>query len=157
MYIEQGYRGDLGLWKYLILPTGFIVLMVAIYLLLPATRVLSFPVNLAGIPVFIAGAWLAISARRQFVARQTPVPFSTTTNMLHKNGPYRYSRNPMYLGIAIGLLGVALLCDSYINFLFPLLFVVVIDRFFVTREEQALLHQFGDEYREYQGSVRRWL
>jgi protein-S-isoprenylcysteine O-methyltransferase Ste14 len=136
---------------------GFIVLMVAIYLLSPATRILSFPVNLAGIPVFIAGAWLAISARRQFVARQTPVPFSATTNMLHKHGAYRYSRNPMYLGIAIGLLGIALLCASYINFLFPPLFVLVIDRFYVIKEEQALLRQFGDDYQEYRNNVRRWL
>jgi protein-S-isoprenylcysteine O-methyltransferase Ste14 len=136
---------------------SFIVLIIAIYLLLPATRVVSFPGNLAGIPVFAAGAWLAISARRQFVARQTPVPLSTTTNTLHQDGAYRFSRNPMYLGIAIGLLGAALLLASFINFLFPLLFMVVIDRFYITREEQALLEQFGDNYQKYRNRVRRWL
>ena len=136
---------------------GFMVLMVVVYLLLPATRVLSFPVNLLGIPVFVGGAWLAMAARRQFTANQTSVPFSDTTNFLHTGGAFRFTRNPMYLGITIGLLGVAIVFSSYFNFVLPLLFVIVIDRFYVPREEQALLKQFGDQYLEFKKNVRRWI
>jgi len=136
---------------------GFIALMIVLYLLMPATRILPFPINLLGIPVFIAGAWLAMVARRQFVANQTPVPFSDSTNILHTGGMYRFTRNPMYLGITIGLLGVALLFSSYLNFIFPLLFLIWMDRAFVAREEQALLQQFGEQYLEFKKNVRRWI
>jgi len=136
---------------------GFITLMIVIYLLMPATRVIPFPVNLLGIVVFFAGAWLAIAARRQFVKNETPVPFSDTTNLLHTNGIYRFTRNPMYLGITVGLLGVALIFSSYLNFLFPLLFLVWMDRLYIPREEQALQNQFGDQYAEFRKRVRRWI
>jgi protein-S-isoprenylcysteine O-methyltransferase Ste14 len=136
---------------------GFILLMVVIYLLMPATRVILFPVNLLGIPVFVVGAWLAVAARKQFVAHQTPVPFSDNTNFLHTDGLYRFTRNPMYLGITIGLLGVALIFSSYLNFIFPLLFMIWMDRFYIAREEQVLLSQFGEQYTEFRKRVRRWI
>ena len=63
----------------------------------------------------------------------------------------------MYLGITIGLLGVAIVFSSYFNFVFPLLFVIVMDRFYVAREEQALLNQFGQEYLDFMKNVRRWI
>lgn len=136
---------------------GFIIVMIAIYLLLPATRTILFPLNLLGVPVFVAGAWLAMAAKKQFVANRSPVPFSNTTNFLHTDGLYRTSRNPMYLGIAIGLLGVAVVFSSYLNFIFPLLFVFWMDRAFITREEQVLLSQFGEQYLEFKKRVRRWI
>ena len=136
---------------------GFIVVMIAIYLLLPATRILAFPANLLGLPVFATGAWLAIAAKRQFKADQTPVAYCERTNLLHTDRLFRYSRNPMYLGITIGLFGVAILFSSLINFFIPLLFLYVMDRHFIAREEQALLLQFGEEYLEYKRKVRRWL
>ena len=113
--------------------------------------------NLIGIPVFASGAWLAVAARRRFVAKQTPVPFSDRTNHLHTGGAFRYTRNPMYLGITIGLSGFALVFSSFFNFLFPLLFLLLMDRFFVPREETALSTQFGNEYLEFKKKVRRWL
>ena len=136
---------------------GFIILMITIYVFMPTTRVLPFPVNMLGIPVFVAGAWLAVAARRQFVANKTPVPFSSTTNFLHTGGVYRFSRNPMYLGIAIGLLGLALIFSSFLNFVIPLLFLILMDRFYVAREEQVLLSQFGEQYDSFRKSVRRWI
>ena len=136
---------------------GSITLMIIIYLLMPGTRVIPFPVNLLGIAVFVAGAWLAIAARRQFVKNQTPVPFSDHTNLLHTDGIYRFTRNPMYLGIAVGLLGVALIFSSYLNFTFPLLFLIWMDRLYIPHEEKALLSQFGDQYVKFKKRVRRWI
>ena len=52
---------------------------------------------------------------------------------------------------------VDIVFSSYFNFVFPLLFVIVMDRYYVPREEQALLNQFGQEYLEFMKKVRRWI
>jgi len=136
---------------------AFIIAMVGVYLLAPQTRWLQFPLNLLGLPVFIGGAWLALAAKRQFQSQDTSLAIDSRPARLHTGGFYRYSRNPMYLGIAIGLLGLALLLSSWLNLAFPLAFVLVMDRFYVRREERLLTECFPQEYREYCKDVRRWV
>ncbi|UCF29278.1 MAG: isoprenylcysteine carboxylmethyltransferase family protein [Chloroflexota bacterium] len=85
-----------------------------------------------------------------------------TTNIespdrLLTSGPYSFSRNPMYVGWGSLYLGVALIVNSvWIIALFPLVFAVThfLD---VIKEEQFLGEQFGEEYRDYQSRVRRYL
>ncbi len=136
---------------------SFIVLMIAIYFLLPKTRIIQFPFNLVGAFLFLFGAYVAISTRKSFKKMNTPMPPSSKPNMLHTNGAFRYTRNPMYLGIAIGLLGLAVLMSSFLNFVFPVIFLIITDVAYVRLEEKILEDELVDEYLDYKNRVRRWI
>jgi protein-S-isoprenylcysteine O-methyltransferase Ste14 len=79
------------------------------------------------------------------------------TRALTFEGPYRFTRNPMYLGLALLLAGLA----GIGNALWPLLAVIpvvaIIRTQVIAREETYLENRFGEEYRAYRGRVRRWL
>ena len=72
-------------------------------------------------------------------------------------GVYRYSRNPMYLGLLLLLIAWAVYLSNLLAFLFLPLFVLGINRLQIRAEEQAMEKQFGDEFRAYRESVRRWI
>ena len=73
------------------------------------------------------------------------------------NGVYRFTRNPMYLGMLLALLSWALFLSNIAAVMFLPLFVLFINRFQIRPEERALTAKFGDAYRSYLRSVRRWL
>ena len=72
-------------------------------------------------------------------------------------GVYRWTRNPMYLGMALIYLGFALLLDSLVALIliFPLVFVI--QKEVIEREERYMEAKFGDAYRDYKARVRRWI
>ena len=72
-------------------------------------------------------------------------------------GVYRSTRNPMYLGIAIALVGWAVYLAAAWVFLGPILFALIITRIQIVPEERALLAKFGPAFTEYRSKVRRWL
>jgi protein-S-isoprenylcysteine O-methyltransferase Ste14 len=83
-------------------------------------------------------------------------PWKPTTAIV-TTGPYRFTRNPAYLGMALIFIGIALLADAPWA-LVPLPFVlVVIDRGVIAREERYLEREFGEEYVGYRRGVRRWV
>ena len=86
----------------------------------------------------------------------SPNPMRPTTSLAF-GGPYRFSRNPMYLGLAVASASFAL----FWNALWPLLSVPVamalVWRFVIAREERYLAAKFGEEYLRYRGRVRRWI
>lgn len=98
-------------------------------------------------------AW-AESAMR--AAKTSPIPWRPTTAITAR-GPYRYSRNPMYLGMAVAYVGIAILADSlWALGLLPVALALV--HFgAVVREERYLDRKFGDDYDAYRSRVRRWL
>lgn len=90
------------------------------------------------------------------LARTGLVPFSEATSLV-TTGLFRITRNPMYLGMALLLIGAALGFGS-LGALLPVpLFVLVIQRRFILGEERFLEAAFGDEYRAYRQTVRRWI
>ena len=74
-----------------------------------------------------------------------------------KDGPFKYVRHPMYLGMALILFGVALLLGSLSTFVIPAVFIVIIDLKFITPEERSMLEAFGEDYIVYTRRVGRWL
>ena len=78
-------------------------------------------------------------------------------NSLVISGLYRYSRNPMYLGMVLVLLGVAIMSGSVTPYLVLPVFVLVITRRYIRMEEANLTRQFGDDYLAYTKRVRRWI
>lgn len=134
-----------------------IVLMVMFHLLFPIKQILHFPFNLIGILIFVFGAGLAINAKRLFQRTNTPIKPSDLPINLHQQGPFQFSRNPMYLGISIGLLGIAIALGSLSAFVFPIAFFVMMDLFFIPHEEKALQSVFGEEYQLYKSKIHRWI
>jgi len=94
-----------------------------------------------------------ISFRR---ARTSPIPIKPTTAIV-ETGPYRLTRNPMYVGLALLYLGITLWVDSLWPVLFLPIALFMIQRFVIAREERYLEAKFGDQYRGYKERVRRWL
>lgn len=109
------------------------------------------------VPAMILGLTLAAWAMALFVRAGTPVkPFAEAKGFV-RNGPYRFSRNPMYLGLLLLLIGAAIGFGSLTPWLVLPAFVFVINRRFIEPEEAMLEKQFGEDYRRYRASVRRWL
>jgi protein-S-isoprenylcysteine O-methyltransferase Ste14 len=85
------------------------------------------------------------------------VPTSLPTTTIVDAGPYRFTRNPIYLGMVLGLVGLAIAFNSLWLLLTLAPFAVVIRYGVVAREEAYLERKFGDLYRRYRSRVRRWL
>ena len=85
-----------------------------------------------------------------------PIPFNPSTHIV-THGPYRFSRNPMYIGLALSTLGIAVLVDSAWMLLAVPIGLVLIDRLVIKREERYLERKFGEEYLSYKRRVRRWI
>ncbi len=124
---------------------------------LPATPVrptVRWPV---GGGLLAIGGTLMGSFLRAFARAGTPVsPYSASTSLV-TTGPYRISRNPAYLGMALVYTGIAVSAEA-LWALVPLPAVLaVIDRGVIAREERYLDHRLGDEYRRYKQRTRRWL
>lgn len=119
---------------------------------LPASLVLSAAFVLAGAVSCLAGI---VSFRR---ARTTVNPLKPeSASALVVSGIYRYSRNPMYLGLALLLLGWALYLSNAAAFVLLPAFVLYMNRFQIRPEERMLLALFGRDYAAYRSAVRRWL
>lgn len=100
---------------------------------------------------------IAIWGRRTLEGAGTTVnPYGSTSRIVI-TGPYRFSRNPLYLAINVGYLGVAFLMNSLWTLLLLVPLLVIMQVGVIAREERYLEVKFGDEYRAYRARVRRWL
>ena len=113
----------------------------------------------AGIALILLGLGLvAVSIRSFVVAGTTPNPMQPkNATRLVTSGAYALSRNPMYVGDAVMLAGIAVWIGSVLNLVLIAAFVWYIDRFQIPAEEKALAEIFGNRYVTYRGKVRRWL
>jgi protein-S-isoprenylcysteine O-methyltransferase Ste14 len=82
---------------------------------------------------------------------------TSITSRIVTNGAYKYSQNPMYLGMLIMLTGASFLMGTIPSMLAPIGFFIIIDKVFIPYEEEKLLSDFGDVYSKYQMATRRWL
>jgi protein-S-isoprenylcysteine O-methyltransferase Ste14 len=89
------------------------------------------------------------------VGRGTPAPFDPPRRLVIR-GPYRFVRNPMYLGAGLALAGAALFYESWPLLRYTGFFLLATHLFVVWYEEPALRRTFGQEYEAYCGRVRRW-
>jgi len=134
-----------------------LILMVGLHHHLPLVLLVTEPVSYAGLLLLLPGLFISFWGARTFRKAGTPVkPFEPSTTLV-LNGLYRYSRNPMYLGLVLMLTGTALLLGSLSPFLVVIVFFLIIQEGFICHEEPFLENIFGDEYRAYKTRVRRWL
>ncbi len=111
----------------------------------------------AGVIVILVGAWLMFTALAVFQRAGTPASPHETSKALAFDGPYRFTRNPMYLGMALVLAGFAFIGNA----LWPLLALIPVIWWIQTqvihREEAYLSAKFGQPYVDFTHRVRRWL
>ena len=118
----------------------------------PGHRVISIAFLLWGGLIFAAGV---LEFRR---AKTTVNPLTPhTASSIVTSGIYRYTRNPMYLGMAIALAGSALWRVNLLGLLLVPVFCAFISRFQIKPEERALIASFGNEFAAYMARVRRWI
>jgi protein-S-isoprenylcysteine O-methyltransferase Ste14 len=123
----------------------------------PIARPIQEPYRYAGAVLIVLAAafgfWALTLFRR---ARTGVVPFSEATTLVTR-GPYRFTRNPRYLGMAGILLGTAIWLGSLTPWLVLPAFMRIIAERFIVPEEAMLERAFGEPYRRYKAAVRRWL
>ena len=113
----------------------------------------AFAIELIGVGAILGLAcvfWFAI------VGHGTPAPFDPPKDFV-ATGPYRFVRNPMYIGAALTLVGVGLWLQSPGIVLLAVVGLLIAHSFVVLFEEPALEKQFGESYRAYKRSVNRWI
>jgi protein-S-isoprenylcysteine O-methyltransferase Ste14 len=116
-----------------------------------------WPAGLLGAVVFVLALALAIWAIDTMTRAGTNVPTNRPTTAIVESGPYRFTRNPIYLGMFGGLIGLGIAFDNPWLLLLMAPFALVIRYGVVAREEAYLERMFGDAYRGYRRRVRRWL
>ena len=131
--------------------------MGALHQWLPLWQWISRPWSWAGLLPVALGLMMTVTSALAFRRAQTPiVPFEKSTALV-TGGFYRCTRNPMYLGMVLLLIGMAILFGS-VSALLPIpLFVWVVTRNFIRGEERFMEELFGAEYLAYKKKVRRWL
>jgi protein-S-isoprenylcysteine O-methyltransferase Ste14 len=125
------------LWPWLIAPRGYV---------LPAGALLT-----------LAGVALCVSMGRAFKRHGTSPDVRHETTAIVTSGPFRYSRNPIYLAFTLVQAGLALIFNNAWILLTTLPAVLVVHHVVVRREEAYLEAKFGAEYRAYKSLVRRWI
>jgi protein-S-isoprenylcysteine O-methyltransferase Ste14 len=117
----------------------------------------------AAVRPFLGGALVMASlllfglSVRRFRAAGTPVPARKPTTAIVRTGPYRFSRNPIYLAFSLLQLGIAIWVGSWWLVATLAVALAIIHYVVVPREERYLEARFGAEYRDYKAAVRRWL
>jgi protein-S-isoprenylcysteine O-methyltransferase Ste14 len=136
--------------------------LVLIYLPIRLFSVVARPAGrgifqVAGILICAAGGAIALWCASSFVliGRGTPAPFAAPRRLVTR-GPYRFVRNPMYIGVGVWFGGAALFYQSSLMFAYVVLFVIASRLFVVWYEEPTLRSMFGSEYSTYCSRVWRW-
>ena len=147
--------------KRKIVPPAYLLMtlaaMAALHRFMPITQLLTVPYSLAGWLLIAAGIGIAAVAAGAFKRAGTGiVPFDPATALV-TDGLYRYTRNPMYLGMVLLLVGVAIALGSLGAWLPIPVFVWIIQAWFIVGEERFLEQTFGESYVAYKRGVRRWL
>ena len=157
-HIEQGYA---GMVKRIIYPPIWLVFgLIVIFACneyFPGARFTSVAWQMVGGVLILIGLGLLVMANGLFTRAGTGVIPFRNVSALVTDGIYRYTRNPMYLGMLAVLLGCALTVGAAFALLVPPLFAVIIELRFIRPEEAMLREIFPQDYPAYCERVRRWL
>jgi len=134
-----------------------IVIMVALHFLFPVVGIIPSPWNRLGAIPFALGLVINLTADRALKNHNTTVkPFQASTALV-TNGVFKVTRNPMYLGFVLILVGIAIFMGSLTPFAVIPAFAVLINTVFIKVEETMLEDTFGQHWLEYKKMVRRWI
>lgn len=135
----------------------FAISALAVSIFLPLHVELGLTGRVLSMLSIVSGAVVAGWARGIFHFTDTSAhPFNQGDRLI-THGIYRISRNPMYLGMLLVLIGLVIWLENPGGLLLPPLFVLVINRRHIEGEERRLTEQFGETYLAYQNQTRRWI
>ena len=141
----------------LVLLICLLAMAYANYYDLAVTVFVSEPLNYIGFLFILIGAFIPSWAAHLFKKHQTNImPYNNPDNIV-KGGPFAFSRNPMYLGMLLGLVGFAIYFGTAESFIFPVILFCVINWYHIPFEEEKMAEAFGDEFADYKAKVRRWI
>ena len=111
-----------------------------------------------GVALIVAGIAISGWARLTFRRQSAEIyPWSEAHSTLVAAGPFRFSRNPMYLGLLVVGVGAALVAGTWLMWLVPVLLFVLDNFVIIPFEERSMERTFGDAFRAYRAGVRRWI
>lgn len=145
--------------KRMLPPTLLLLCLVAMIVLrlgLPLGTMLPSPYNLLGLLPLVVGLVINVSADRLFARVGTNVKTFDEPGRLVTDGWFRFSRNPMYLGFVLILVGVWIVLDAFSPVLGVVVFAAAADRWYIPYEEK-MMSRFGPAYEDYRRQVRRWI
>jgi protein-S-isoprenylcysteine O-methyltransferase Ste14 len=148
----RGHRASARILEVAIL----IALPILFHYLIPVMIVIPKPYSYLGVALMLLGFVLMAWAAMLFRKVGTNFQLHGGGSVLITSGPFRLSRNPMYLGMLIWLIGLAILLGSLITFLFPALFFLLANFLLIPLEEKDMEQKAGKEFIEYKRHVRRW-
>ena len=125
------------------------------WLLGPCPTIVRMPV-LGGVLVVLGFSFM-MWARILFTSRNTTLFVGRLSSQPVYDGPFRFSRNPMYVGVVVSLVGLALWIGTWPFYLAVPLTCLILNVVHIPREERLLREMFGERYRAYSKEVRRWL
>jgi protein-S-isoprenylcysteine O-methyltransferase Ste14 len=132
-----------------------LILAIVFHYCLKDFNFIPFPYNLSGILIIIIGFSILGKARTLFSKYKTTFTFEDASFLINE-GIFNKTRNPVYLGMCIFLLGVSVCFGNLFSLLMPLILFLTIEFYFIPMEEKMLANIFGEKYNEYKKRVRRW-
>ena len=148
---------NLGIVRPPLVYLGSIALGLVLHFVRPMPLLQRGVSPLFGLLVILLAISLFVGAVRSFRTAGTPVPGNQPTTAIVRAGPYRFSRNPIYLAFSLLQLGIAFSVNSIWLVATLLAAVAVISLVVIPKEERYLERRFPSEYPPYKASVRRWL
>ncbi|MBB6430284.1 methyltransferase family protein [Algisphaera agarilytica] len=155
----QPARGNTA-WRAFTAPLFLTLAFVAIHVLdkhYPGAIWFTMPWKMLGWGPIVLGSLLCVAGAGHFAQRRTTIMPRRESRVLVTTGVFALTRNPMYLGMVIILVGVCLIGGSATVWIVPPAFAWVVDRTLIRLEEQMLTQRFGDDFADYRRRVRRWV
>lgn len=135
---------SLGLFAHWVLPVDFVIHDRSLRLFISA-------------PMILLSGMVALTALKVMKENMTAVSYYQPTTRIVAKGPFRFTRNPLYLSLLLSFSGIAVYVNSVWLLALLVLLFVIFDHGIVVREERYLEARFGEDYTRYGDSVRRWL
>lgn len=134
-----------------------ILMMLTLHFLLPLMKIIPPFWNLLGLLPIIIGVYINLWADHAFHQVQTTIKPYERPSTLIVHGCFSYTRNPMYLGFVLVLIGIAILIMTLSPWVVIPLFIVILDTLYIPHEEQMLTEEFGSLWEGYKKQVHRWI
>jgi protein-S-isoprenylcysteine O-methyltransferase Ste14 len=135
----------------------FIMFEILLHFIFPIKKIIFYPYTYFGWLFILFGAYLSIEVWRIFRKVKTTIKPHKIPNKLITTGIFRISRNPNYLGMIFILFGLAIYLGSITPFIFPAIFIFLINKFTIPLEEKIIEKKFGKKYFEYKKKTRKWI
>ena len=134
-----------------------VIAMLAIWYVFSPSNPKNIFLMSTGWALIVSGLTCNVIAANQFMKAKTSIIPLTESSFLVKKGIFRFSRNPMYTGMTIFLIGLCVILNNFYNIAVIIGFFLLIRNKFVMKEEELLKETFGEEYLSYIKKVRRWI